>query len=135
MFGTGSLKLWVPYEKNDHSAESLARNLGFRLAGRMCGWDHEARYEAAMNSLRLADLEIWMTKDEVIDLMGEPSQTEVYEIQGRNVESWLYLTAYERPYSAPDPKYTPLVFEGDVLKGWGMPYYEQAIKEGSKIEQ
>jgi len=88
-----------------------------------------------MNSLRLADLEIGMTKDEVIDLMGEPSQTEVYEIQGRNVESWLYLTAYERPYSAPDPKYTPLVFEGDVLKGWGMPYYEQAIKEGSKIEQ
>ncbi len=44
-----------------------------------------------------------MAKKEVIDLMGKPSKTEAYEIQGKRLEFWLYLTEYEWK-----PEYTPL---------------------------
>ncbi len=90
--------------------------------------------QAAVNYSHLHDLEIGMSKNEVIDLMGRPSKTEVYDIQGRNMECWWFLTEYEKPYSAPNPKYTPLVFEGDTLKGWGAPYYELAIEQRKKIQ-
>ena len=89
--------------------------------------------EAARNLSRLNELKIGMTKNEVVTLMGQPSKTEAYEIQGKNLEFWLYLTKYERPYSAPNPEYTPLAFEGDILIGWGMDYYDQALK--SKMKQ
>ena len=79
-----------------------------------------------------------MTKKEVIDLMGKPSKTEAYEIQGKNLEFWLYLTEYEFvQYSTPKFEYAPLAFEDDILKGWGRNYYDEAlrIKQEIKIER
>ena len=88
--------------------------------------------EAAKNLSRLAELRIGMTKNEVVTLMGQPPKTETYDIQGKHLEFWLYLTRYDRPYSAPNPEYTPLAFEGDILASWGMEYYDQAL---SKVKQ
>lgn len=96
------------------------------------------REEAHSNRSKLVNLKIGMTKNEVINLMGKPSKTEAYEIQGKNFEFWLYLTEYEwLEYSTPRPEYTPLAFEGGFLKGWGRNYYDQAlrIKQEIKIEQ
>ena len=96
------------------------------------------RGEAHSNRSKLINLKIGMTKNEVVNLMGRPSKTEAYEIQGKSLEFWLYLTEYEwLEYSTPKPEYTPLAFEGGVLKGWGRNYYDQAlrIKQEIKIEQ
>jgi len=51
--------------------------------------------EAARNRSNLAKLNLGMIKDEVVNLMGRPSKTEVYEIQGRNLEFWHYRTEYD----------------------------------------
>ena len=88
--------------------------------------------EAARNLSRLNELRGGMTKNEVITLMGQPSKIETYEIQGKHLEFWFYLTKYDRPYSAPNPQYTPLAIERDILMGWGMDYYDQAL---SKLKQ
>jgi len=85
--------------------------------------------EAAKTRSRLVELRMGMTKNEVVALMGQPSKIEAYEIQGKNLEFWLYLTRYDRPYSAPNPEYTPLAFEEDILEGWGMDYYDQALSK------
>lgn len=96
------------------------------------------RGEAHSNRSKLVNLKIGMTKNEVINLMGKPSKSEAYEIQGKNFEFWLYLTEYEwLEYSTRRPEYTPLAFEEGFLKGWGRNYYDQAlrIKQEIKIEQ
>lgn len=96
------------------------------------------RGEAARNRSKLVNLRIGMTKNQVIELMGVPSKTEAYEIQGNNLEFWLYLTEYTwTEFTGSKPDYTPLAFEGDILKGWGRNYYDQAlrIKQEIKIEQ
>jgi len=99
----------------------------------------QRRGEAHSNRSKLVDLKIGMTKNEVINLMGQPSKTEAYEIQRKSLEFWLYLTEYEwlGLDSRPKPEYTPLAFEGGVLKGWGRNYYDQTlrIKQEIKIEE
>ena len=42
--------------------------------------------EAARNRTNLAKLNLEMTEDEVVNLMGMPSETEAYKIQGMNLE-------------------------------------------------
>lgn len=94
--------------------------------------------EAAKNRSNLVNLKIGMTKNQVIELMGAPSKTEAYEIQGKNLEFWLYLTEYTwTQFTGAKMDYTPLAFKGDILKGWGRNYYDQAlrIKQEIRIEQ
>lgn len=94
--------------------------------------------EAAKNRSNLVKLQIGMTKNQVMDLMGTPSKTEAYEIQAKNVEFWLYLTEYSwtQYTGATKIDYTPLAFEESILKGWGRNYYDQVlrIKQEIKIE-
>jgi len=94
------------------------------------------------NNSNLFNLTIGMTKSEVIGVMGQPSKTEAYEIQGENLEFWFYPTGYRDTivtiiYYDYSIEYTPLAFEKGILKGWGRNYYDQAlrIKQEIKIEQ
>jgi len=91
--------------------------------------------EAARNRSNLAKLNLGMTKDEVVNLMGRPSKTEAYEIQGRNLEFWHYRTEYDWLLGTLED--TALVFEDGVLKGWGLGnYYDQTlVKPENKVEQ
>jgi outer membrane protein assembly factor BamE (lipoprotein component of BamABCDE complex) len=50
--------------------------------------------EAARNRSNLAKLNLRMTKNEVLNLMGRPAKTEAYGIQGTNLEFWHYRTEY-----------------------------------------
>ncbi len=96
------------------------------------------RGEATRNRSNLVNLKIGMTKNQVVELMGAPSKTEAYEIQGKTLEFWLYLTEYTwTEFTGSKTDYTPLAFEGDIVKGWGRNYYDQAlrIKQEIKIEQ
>lgn len=94
------------------------------------------RAEAKSNRSRLVNLKIGMTKEEVVNLMGEPSKAESYEIQGKYLEFLLYLTEYEwsAPYGTGNPEYTPLVFEDGVLKGWERNYYDHLLRVKPEIK-
>ena len=91
--------------------------------------------EAARNRSNLAKLNLGMTKDEVVNLMGRPSKTEAYEIQGRNLEFWHYRTEYDWLLGTLED--TALAFEDGVLKGWGLGnYYDQTlVKPENKMER
>ena len=91
--------------------------------------------ETARNRSNLAKLNLGMTKDEVVNLMGRPSKTEAYEIQGRNLEFWHYRTEYNWLLGTLED--TALVFEDGVLKGWGLGnYYDQTlVKPENKMER
>ncbi len=65
--------------------------------------------------------------------MGEPYKTESYQIEGKTLEFWLYLT--ERIDSIPgDSNFTPLAFEDNILAGWGRNYYDNALRIKHDIE-
>ena len=82
--------------------------------------------EAARNRSNLAKLNLGMTENEVVNLMGRPSRTEAYEIQGTSLEFWHYLTEYDWLLGTLED--TALVFENGVLKGWGLGnYYDQTL--------
>ena len=84
--------------------------------------------EAVRNRSNLAKLNPGMTKNEVVNLMGRPSKTEAYEIQGKILEFWHYRTEYNWLLGTLED--TALVFEDGVLKGWGLGnYYDQTLVE------
>jgi hypothetical protein len=91
--------------------------------------------EAAKNRSNLAKVNLGMTENEVFNLMGGPSKTEAYEIQGKNLEFWHYRTEYSWLFGTLED--TTLVFEDGVLKGWGLGnYYDQTlVKPENKIER
>jgi hypothetical protein len=91
--------------------------------------------EAARNRSNLAKLNLGMGKNEVDNLMGRPSKTEAYEIQGMNLEFWHYRTEYNWVLGTLED--TALVFEDDVLKGWGLGnYYDGTlVKPENKMER
>jgi len=73
--------------------------------------------EAARNRTNLAKLNLEMTEDEVVNLMGMPSETEAYKIQGMNLEFWHYRTQYDWLLGTLED--TAVVFQGGVLKRMG----------------
>jgi hypothetical protein len=91
--------------------------------------------EAARNRTNLARLNVRMTKNEVVNLMGRPAKTEAYEIQGMNLEFWHYRTEYNWQLGTLED--TVLVFEDGVLKGWELGNYcEQTLVEPeNKLEE
>jgi hypothetical protein len=91
--------------------------------------------EAARNRSNLGKLNLGMTKNEVVSLMGRPSKTEVYEIQGKNLEFWHYRTEYSWLLGTLED--TALVFEDGALKGWELGNYsdQTLVKPESKTER
>jgi hypothetical protein len=90
--------------------------------------------EAARNRSNLAKLNLGMAKNEVVSLMGRPSKTEAYEIQGKNLEFWHYRTEYNWQLGTLED--TALVFEDGVLKGWELGNYndQTLVKPENKME-
>ncbi len=76
---------------------------------------------AGLARSRLNKLEIGMTKDEVLETMGEPYKREVYP----EVEYLFYVT--ESPIIMGKPHWndlTPVRFKNGKLEGWGQSYWE-----------
>jgi hypothetical protein len=97
------------------------------------------QWEAEKNRSNMLQLKIGMNKEQVHTLMGNPYKTEAYQIEGRTIEFWLYLTEgrdiYDRTLR--DINFTPLAFENSILTGWGRNYYDNIlrIKQDIKIEK
>ena len=96
------------------------------------------QWEAERNRLNMLQLKIGMSKEQVHALMGNPYKTESYQIEGKTIEFWLYLTEGKDSYGTlRDSNFTPLAFENNTLTGWGRNYYDNVlrIKQDIKIEK
>ena len=78
-------------------------------------------YMANQRRAKLTQLEIGMTKQKVIDIMGQPHKTEAYQQpNGKNLEYLIYITRYEYPFE----EHTPIaIYDGKVV-GWGNSFKE-----------
>ena len=94
------------------------------------------KHEAKINRVSMLNLKIGMSKTQVFSLMGNPYKSESYQVEGKNLEFWLYRTEIYVEENKSD-NFTPLAFENDILIGWGRNYYDNAfrIKQDIKIEE
>lgn len=80
----------------------------------------------------LMKIEIGMSKQEVIDIMGAPYDREAYILEnGETVEFLIYLTKYTYSGSIPDSDTTPICFHNEKVTGWGRNFY---ISEKKRYE-
>ena len=81
-------------------------------------WDIER------NRNNLMRLEAGMSKQQVIDVMGQPYNREAYTAPDGNVlEFLIYLTKYTDSGSIPDSDTTPVCFLNGKVTGWGRNFY------------
>lgn len=75
---------------------------------------------------RLMELELGMSKQEVLQLMGKPYSREVFTGQnGEMFDFLLYITQYTYSGAIPDSDKTPICFRDGKLIGWGWNFYGQ----------
>ena len=103
------------------------------------GSPYQTGEEARQNRDNMFKLNVGQTKDQVLTLMGKPYKTEMYIIDEKPIEFWLYLTEGKGIYDRTlrDSNFTPLAFENGILKGWGRNYYDKTlrVKKDITIEQ
>lgn len=76
------------------------------------------------NRNNLMKLEIGMSKQQVIGVMGQPYNREAYTTpDGSVLEFLIYLTKYTDSGSIPDSDTTPICFLNDKVTGWGRNFY------------
>lgn len=83
--------------------------------------------EERRNNRNLEQLKRGMTKEEVLNIMGEPLKDEK---RYRDPDVWFYYT--ETKWSdgnATRDECTPLVFKDGRLIGWGKKYYKKRIQK------
>lgn len=95
------------------------------FAGAGCSvFDGFAWVEADRNLRNARALRLGMTKDEVIAVMGDPQQDEVYT----KPDVWFY---YVKPIwidgLVTEDECMPLVFRDGKLIGWGSEYYSRSL--------
>ena len=83
-------------------------------------WD-----EIFRNRENLAKLRTKMTKDEVLQIMGEPIKGEVY---CEDNVWWYYTRTRWNDFVTTRDECTPVVFDEDgLVAGWGITYYRNQI--------
>jgi outer membrane protein assembly factor BamE (lipoprotein component of BamABCDE complex) len=71
--------------------------------------------EASANRNQLDNLKVGMTTDQVRRAMGKPYKSEFYGAK----QMWFYITEWQSDGQTTSDEMTPLVFENDILLGWG----------------
>lgn len=71
--------------------------------------------EASANRNQLDKLNVGMTTDQVRRAMGKPYKSEFYGAK----QMWFYITEWQSDGQTTSDEMTPLVFENDILLGWG----------------
>lgn len=85
----------------------------------------QTQWEARSHRSNMAGLKVGMSKDQVLGLMGKAYRKELFRVGGTNIEVWFYRTGGKSPSDRRRraSNFTPLVFEKNVLSGWGWNYY------------
>lgn len=86
--------------------------------------------EASYNKNNLKKVEFGLNQNQVKEIMGAPNKTEAFSLaEGKKVLVWFYLTEGRGAFrSLDDWNYTPMVFENDVLTGWGYTHLDKIRK-------
>jgi len=85
---------------------------------------------------RLNDLELGMSKQDVVRLMGRPYSREVFTGRdGETLDFLFYITQYTSSGPIPDSDKTPLCFREGKLVGWGRNFYDRTEKYDVTIRQ
>jgi len=71
--------------------------------------------EASVNRNQLDNLKVGMTTDQVRRAMGRPYKSEFVG----NKQMWFYITDWQSDGKTTPDELTPLIFENDILLGWG----------------
>lgn len=96
------------------------------------GCDTFYNWESTMarNNENLLKLEMNMSKEQVISIMGKPLFNEAYKsIKGKSLIIYFYFT--ERKIadgSMTKDECTPIVFEDGLLIGWGSEFYKVKLE-------
>ena len=90
-----------------------------------------SKIEASGNKDNLQKIELGMNRNQVKGIMGTPNKTEALSsTEGKNVLVWYYLTEGRGAFRNPDDwNYTPMVFENDILTGWGYTHLDWIRKQ------
>ena len=91
--------------------------------------------EATKNREAMLKLTAGQSKDQVLSQMGSPYKTEMYSVNGKSLEFWLYITE-RAPMSGSglrDSNFTPLAFENGKLIGWGRNFYDNTTRINQDI--
>ena len=85
------------------------------LSGLLSGCGAVKGLEANANRYQLDNLKVGMTTDQVRQAMGRPYKSEFYGTK----QAWFYITEWQSDGKTTLDEMTPLVFENDILLGWG----------------
>jgi len=85
--------------------------------------------EADENLKNITQLEVGMTKDEVIFIMNTPQKIEAYG----NTELLIYRTIPLLEFGTATDEYTSLCIKDSILTGWSRKYYQSETK-GNDID-
>ncbi|NQT70632.1 MAG: DUF3192 domain-containing protein [Desulfobacteraceae bacterium] len=90
-----------------------------------------AETQVQKNNDALLQLEMGMSKDQVISVMGKPSLNEAYQsLNGKAVVIYRYVTQLAFPPRSTIHREdtTPVVFENGKLVGWGAEFYKHKLE-------
>ena len=85
------------------------------LSGLLGGCGAVKGLQASANRNQLDRLKVGMTTDQVRLAMGKPYKSEFYDSK----QVWFYITEWQSDGQTTLDEMTPLVFENDILLGWG----------------
>lgn len=85
------------------------------LSGLLAGCGAVKGLQASANRNQLDKLKVGMTTDQVRAAMGKPYKSEFYGSK----QFWFYITEWHSDGQTTLDEMTPLVFENDILLGWG----------------
>jgi len=85
------------------------------LSGLLAGCGAVKGLEASANRKQLDNLKVGMTTDQVRRAMGKPYKSEFYGTK----QMWFYITEWQSDGKTTSDEMTPLVFENNILLGWG----------------
>jgi hypothetical protein len=101
------------------------------ILGGCAGSPAATHWAADRHTSGMLKLEVDMSTDEVINVMGKPEKTEMYRgKEGEHILVYMYITegkdSISRRWS--EANYTPVIFVNDKLDGWGWNYLNDTSK-------
>lgn len=81
-------------------------------------------------------IDIGMEKAQVVKIMGNPYKTEVYSLEGKQIDVLFYVKRGKRlPFRAPaESDLIPVVFENNSVTAWGQFHFERMTKKAAGKE-
>ena len=96
-----------------------------------------ATTKMSKNNEGLLKLEMGMTKDKVMNIMGKPDLNEAYQsLYGKEVIIYFYYTQRKwQDGNVTKDECTPVIFENGKLVGWGDEFYRNKIEVDVNIKK